>query len=69
MAAQRRAGPGALADALKPVPEKRLSNCFQAIADSIRESDRPLVHVEDDENGAAVRAAPFLERLRARDGR
>lgn len=64
MAAQRRNTLGASFDFLPalrsvvvPVASKSSEeNCFKNIADAIKQHDQPLVHIEDDENGTAVRA-------------
>ena len=48
---------------LKPVPVERStsssgdSSVFASIAEAIRKHDKPLVHIEDDEDGSAVRAS------------
>lgn len=43
---------------LKPVPmqsQHSSSSFFESIADAIRTHDKPLVHIEDAEDGSAVR--------------
>ena len=48
---------------LKPVPVESStsssgdSSVFASIAEAIRKHDKPLVHIEDDEDGSAVRAS------------
>ena len=60
-AGQRRACPGPFGGLLplRPVPtkEKKERHAFEAIAEAIRLHDRPLVHIEEDENGTAVSLA------------
>lgn len=58
LSAQRRSCPGALLPTLAPLKAVPTSEkqSFECIADAIRHYDRQIVHIEDDENGAAVRA-------------
>ena len=62
LAAQRRACPAPYNDATMPQgtirDETNGSQSFDCIADAIKLNDRPLVHIEDDENGGAVRRPP-----------
>ena len=76
MAANRRLPPVGPADILPPLPtssgpavsKKSEPHCFKLISDAIKQHDQPLVQIEDDENGAAVRCCthtrpPPLESL------
>ena len=61
LAAQRRSCPQTLLDALPSLRPTATavntdSHCFTRIAEAIKQRDQPLVQIEDDENGAAVRA-------------
>ena len=62
LAGQRRTCPSSLLDMLPPLtkglePEKKEPSirCFDRIAAAIKQGDKPLVQIEDDGNGAAVR--------------